>query len=80
MCLAVPGQIIEISNTDSLQRTGIIDFSGVRKSVSLAYLPEAQLGDYVIVHAGFAIAVIDEAEAQASLAAFAALDDVAKTS
>lgn len=76
MCLAVPGQIIEVSSADSLQRTGIIDFSGVRKQVSLAYLPEAQLGDYVIVHAGFAIAVIDAAEAQASLAAFAELDEV----
>ncbi len=76
MCLAVPGQIIEVSSEDSLQRTGIIDFSGVRKQVSLAYLPEAQLGDYVIVHAGFAIAVIDAAEAQASLAAFAELDEV----
>ncbi len=76
MCLAVPGQIIEVSSEDSLQRTGIIDFSGVRKQVSLAYLPEAQLGDYVIVHAGFASAVIDAAEAQASLAAFAELDEV----
>ncbi len=76
MCLAVPGQIIEVSSADSLQRTGVIDFSGVRKQVSLAYLPEAQLGEYVIVHAGFAIAVIDAAEAQASLAAFAELDEV----
>ena len=76
MCLAVPGQIIEVSSADSLQRTGVIDFSGVRKQVSLAYLPEAHLGEYVIVHAGFAIAVIDAAEAQASLAAFAELDEV----
>lgn len=75
MCLAVPGQIIEISATDILQQSGTIDFSGVRKEVSLAYLPEAQVGDYVIVHAGFAIAIIDEQEAQASLQAFAELDD-----
>lgn len=77
MCLAVPGQIIEIMGDDPLARTGVIDFAGVRKSVSLAYLPEAGLEDWVIVHAGFAIARIDETEAHASLQAFAELDGVA---
>jgi hydrogenase expression/formation protein HypC len=77
MCLAVPGQILDISAEDPLLRSGIIDFSGVRKTVSLAYLPEAHIGDYVIVHAGFAIAIIDEEEARASLQAFAELDKVA---
>lgn len=74
MCLALPGQIMSISGDDLLSRTGLIDFSGVRKQVSLAYLPEAQIGEFVIVHAGFAIASIDQQEAQASLQAFADLD------
>lgn len=74
MCLAVPGQIIDITGEDPLLRTGLIDFSGVRKSVSLAYIPEASIGDWAIVHAGFAIAQIDEEEAQATLATFEELD------
>lgn len=74
MCLAVPGQIIEITGADPLFRNGMIDFAGVRKSVSLAYLPEAGIGDWVIVHAGFAIAQIDEDEARATLQAFSELD------
>jgi hydrogenase expression/formation protein HypC len=71
MCLAVPGQIISLSDdTDPLARTGRVNFSGVVKDISLAYVPEAKINDYVIVHAGFALSVLDEAEAQASLAAF----------
>lgn len=74
MCLAVPGQIIEIIGDDAILRTGLIDFASVRKSVSLAYVPEAKLDDWVIVHAGFAIAQIDEDEARASLQVFSELD------
>ena len=71
MCLAVPGQIISLSeDTDSLARTGRVNFSGIIKDISLAYVPEAKINDYVIVHAGFALSVLDEAEALASLAAF----------
>ncbi len=70
MCLAVPGKITSISGEDMLLRSGMIDFSGVTREINLAYLPEAKVGDYVIVHAGFAIAVIDQQEAQASLQAF----------
>jgi hydrogenase expression/formation protein HypC len=71
MCLAVPGQIISLSDdTDPLARTGRVNFSGIIKDISLAYVPEAQINDYVIVHAGFALSVLDEAEALASLAAF----------
>ncbi|WP_305906600.1 HypC/HybG/HupF family hydrogenase formation chaperone [Methylomarinum sp. Ch1-1] len=76
MCLAVPGQIIRISDDEPLLRTGLIDFSGVSREISLAYLPEAKADDYVIVHAGLAIALIDEEEAQASLQAFQELDDI----
>lgn len=70
MCLAVPGQILDITGNDPLLRTGLIDFSGVKKLVSLAYVPDANIGDWTVVHAGFAIAQIDEAEAQATLATF----------
>jgi hydrogenase expression/formation protein HypC len=63
MCLAVPGKIISISGEDPLLRTGKIDFGGILKEASLAYVPEAGVGDYVIVHVGFAISRLDEAEA-----------------
>lgn len=75
MCLAVPGKIISISNNDPLFRSGSIDFSGIIKEVSLVYVPEADINDYVIVHAGFALSIVDEQEAQASLQAFQELSD-----
>jgi len=75
MCLAVPGKIIAITGDSPLSRMGQIDFSGISKEISLAYLPEAQLNDYVIVHAGFALSILDQEEAVASLAAFQQLDD-----
>ena len=62
MCLAVPGKIISVSGED-LARQARVDFGGVLKEVNLAYLPEAQIGDYVLVHVGFAISVVDEEEA-----------------
>lgn len=71
MCLAVPGRIISLSNDpDPLARTGRVDFSGIAKEISLAYVPEAKLNDYVLVHAGFALSLLDEDDAQASLQAF----------
>jgi hydrogenase expression/formation protein HypC len=73
MCLAIPGRIVGLSEASSPERLGRIDFSGIVKEVSLAFTPEAQVGDYVIVHAGFAISRLDEAEAQAAFAEFAAL-------
>ena len=75
MCLAIPGKIISISDDAPLFRSGRIDFSGVTKEVSLAYIPEANIDDYVIVHAGFAISIVDEQEAQASLQIFQELSD-----
>lgn len=63
MCLAVPGKILDVSGDDPIMRTGRVDFGGIVKEVNLAYVPEAQAGEYVIVHAGFAISTIDEAEA-----------------
>lgn len=77
MCLAVPGRILSLSdNGDPLDRTGQIDFSGVTKEISLAYVPEAQVDDYVIVHAGFALSVLNQEEAEATLQAFRELSAV----
>jgi hydrogenase expression/formation protein HypC len=76
MCLAVPAKIVSLNAAvDDLFRTGNVDFSGVQKEISLAYVPEAQIGDYVIVHAGFALSVLDENEALASLQVFQDLAD-----
>ncbi len=63
MCLAVPGRVLSITGDDALTRVGRIDFGGVIKEVNLIYVPEAETNDYVLVHVGFAIAVIDEQEA-----------------
>jgi hydrogenase expression/formation protein HypC len=63
MCLAVPGKVVSLSEGDPLLRTGKVSFGGVLKEVSLAYVPEAKVGDYVIVHVGFALSIVDEAEA-----------------
>ena len=64
MCLAIPGKIASISGDDPLMRTGKVDFGGILKEVRLAFVPEATGGDYVIVHVGFALSRVDEAEAQ----------------
>jgi hydrogenase expression/formation protein HypC len=63
MCLAVPGRITAICGQDPLMRMGKIDFGGILKEASLAYVPEARIGDYVIVHVGFAISRLDVDEA-----------------
>ncbi len=63
MCLAVPGKIISIVEGDELSRSGRVSFAGIVKEISLALVPEAKVGDYVLVHAGFAINTLDETEA-----------------
>lgn len=63
MCLGVPGQILTITGDDPITRMGRVNFGGVVKEVSLAYTPEAQVGEYVVVHVGFAISTVDEQEA-----------------
>ena len=63
MCLAIPGKVLGIAGDDPLTRTARVDFGGVVKEINLAFTPEARLGDYVLVHVGFAIALIDEEEA-----------------
>jgi hydrogenase expression/formation protein HypC len=67
MCLAVPGKIISTNNDKPLLRMGRVSFNGLIKQVSLAYVPQAQIDDYVIVHAGFALSIIDKNEAQQTL-------------
>ncbi len=64
MCLAIPGKVTSISGEDPLTRTGKIDFGGILKEASLAYVPEVKVGDYVIVHVGFALSRVDEEEAK----------------
>ena len=65
MCLAIPGKIVEITEgAEPALRRGKVDFSGVKKEVSLAFTPEAAIGEYVLVHAGFALNTVDEAEAR----------------
>jgi len=72
MCLAVPGKVVEILGDGEL-RMGKIDFAGVLRQACLAYVPEVQLGDYVLVHVGFAIRRIPEEEIESTLAFFAEL-------
>ncbi|MEO0757525.1 MAG: HypC/HybG/HupF family hydrogenase formation chaperone [Cyanobacteria bacterium J06648_16] len=69
MCLAVPGKVISIAGED-LNRTGRVSFGGVIKEVNLAYVPEAQIDDYVVVHVGFAISRLDVDEAEQTLQYF----------
>ena len=76
MCLAVPAKVVALSPGDPLTRTGKVDFGGVIKEINLAFTPEAELGDYVLVHVGFAISVLDEAEANKVLDELAALDEL----
>ena len=64
MCLAIPGRIASLSGDDPIMRVGRVDFGGIVKEINLAYVPEARVGDYVLVHVGFALTVIDEAEAE----------------
>ena len=64
MCLAIPGKIESIAGDDSLSRSGKVNFGGIIKEVNLAYVPEAVVGDYVIVHVGFAISKVHEDEAK----------------
>jgi hydrogenase expression/formation protein HypC len=71
MCLAIPGQIQRIE--DNELRTGAVSFAGVTKEVCLAFVPEASIGDYVIVHVGFAISKVDEQAAKESLSMIAQL-------
>lgn len=69
MCLGIPGKILEIYEQHGT-RMGKVDFDGIQKEVCLAYLPELEVGDYTIVHVGFAITKLDEDSAKETLALF----------
>jgi len=76
MCLAIPGQILSINDADTFARMGRVSFGGVVKAVSLAFVPEASVGDYVIVHVGVAISTLDEAAAQQVFAYLRQMDEL----
>lgn len=73
MCLAIPGEVMSVG--DDSMRTGTVSFAGVQKQVSLALVPEAGVGDFVIVHVGFAISKLDEEAARRTLETFASLEE-----
>lgn len=77
MCLAVPGKVVEIAG-DGLVRMGRVDFCGVQRQACLAYVPEVAVGDYVLVHVGFAISRIDEQAALETLQVLAAIGGLAE--
>ena len=73
MCLGIPGKITEIYERNDFQM-GKIDFGGVIKEICLAYVPEAKVGDYALIHVGFAISLLSEDEAQETLAMLKEID------
>ena len=77
MCLGIPGKIISVEDNPLGIRMGKVSFGGIVKEVCLAYTPEAQVEDYVVVHVGFAISRLDEEEAQQTLEALAELEQIA---
>jgi len=74
MCLAVPGKILEIDPSNTLMRTARVSFGGAVREISLALVPEAEVGGYVLAHAGIGIGVVDEEEAGRIFEAVRALD------
>ena len=78
MCLAIPGKLIEIFDQDPVFRSGRVDFAGIVKEVNLACVPEARINDYVIVHVGFAISLLDEEEAKEVFRYLAKIDGLAE--
>ena len=77
MCLAVPGKILSITGSDTT-RMGQVSFGGISKEASLAFVPDAKVGDYVLVHAGFAISIVDQAEAAETLEYFRQIGELAE--
>ena len=78
MCLAVPGKIESIEGDDPLLRVGRVNFGGVIKEINLAYVPEASVGNYVLVHVGFAISTVEEEEAQKIFDLLRQMDELAE--
>ena len=78
MCLGVPGKVVEIQAGDSEMVMGKVNFAGITKEVCLAYVPDVQVGEYVVVHVGFAISKIDEAEAMQVFEYLRQMDELAE--
>jgi hydrogenase expression/formation protein HypC len=78
MCLAIPGKIESISGDDPMTRMGKVSFGGILKDACLAYVPEAVVGDYVIVHVGFALSRLDEEEANKVFEYLKQMDDLSE--
>ncbi|MGB5596897.1 MAG: HypC/HybG/HupF family hydrogenase formation chaperone [Crocosphaera sp.] len=76
MCLAVPGKVVSISGDEPLLKKGKVSFGGVIKEVSLAYVPDVKVGNYVIVHVGFALSILDEEAAEKTLAEFREMEKI----
>ncbi len=77
MCLGIPGKIVEIHEANGL-KMGTIDFGGVTREVCLAYVPEAKVGDYAVIHVGFALNLLSEQEAQETLALLSQISEIEK--
>jgi hydrogenase expression/formation protein HypC len=75
MCLGIPGKIIEIYEANGLTM-GKVDFGGVTREACLAYTPEAQIGDFTLIHVGFALSIISEQEAQETMALIQQIADI----
>ena len=75
MCLGVPGKIVAIYDNDGL-RMGKVDFGGALREACLEYLPDVQVGEYVVVHVGFAISAVSEEDAQDTLALLQEISDI----
>jgi hydrogenase expression/formation protein HypC len=80
MCLAIPGRIVEIEQESGVIRSGKVDFDGILKNVNLSYVPKAKVGDYVIVHVGFALNVLDEKDALESISLMKEITEQNETS
>jgi hydrogenase expression/formation protein HypC len=76
MCLAIPGRIVTITDDGPLTRRGRVDFSGIVREVNLAFVPDAAVGDYVIVHVGVALSVVDQREAERVFEYLREIDEV----
>lgn len=76
MCLAVPGRVVSIVGDKPLMKKGKVSFGGVIKEISLAYVPDVEVGNYVIVHVGFALSILDEEAAQKCIAEFKNIETI----
>jgi len=79
MCLGIPGKVLEIHHPDGGLPMGKVEFGGITRDICLAYLPEVAVGDYVLVHVGFAISKIDEQEADEIFSYIEQIDELSET-